>query len=315
MYSYKDRWNGQCDVSTGVASPVLARVDVTAGTIEYEDTGGTGPVVVFVHGLLMDGAQWRHVVANLRGDFRCVLPTLPMGAHRRPMRPDADLSLRGLGRILTEFTDRLGLRDVTLCFNDWCGAQVMIADRGVERVGRLVLVSCEAFENYPPGLPGRLAGIAAKVPGALALMRRTMVWRWVRELPTSFGHMTKRGIPDDVMRAWMRPLSQRAIRRDYCKYAGDTQQGKRDLLAATAALSTFDRAVLIVWASEDRIMPPAHGRRLAAAFPNSRLVEIADSYTLIPIDQPALLAEHIREFIRTDMAAPRAPERSLRPAS
>ena len=50
-------------------------------------------------------------------------------------------------------------------------------------------------------------------------------------------------------------------------------------------------------------MPPAHGRRLAAAFPNSRLVEIADSYTLIPIDQPALLAEHIREFIRSDLAA------------
>jgi len=76
----------------------------------------------------------------------------------------------------------------------------MIADRGVERVGRLVLASCEAFENYPPGLPGRLAAVAAKVPGALAAMRRTLVWRRVRELPMSFGYMTKRGIPDDVMR-------------------------------------------------------------------------------------------------------------------
>ena len=84
------------------------------------------------------------------------------------MRPEADLSLRGLGRILTEFMDRLDLTDVTLCFNDWCGAQVMIADRGVERVARLVLASCEAFENYPPGLPGRLAAIAAQTPGALA---------------------------------------------------------------------------------------------------------------------------------------------------
>ena len=60
-----------------------------------------------------------------------------MGAHQWPMRPEADLSLRGLGRILTEFMDRLDLTDVTLCFNDWCGAQVMIADRGVERVARL----------------------------------------------------------------------------------------------------------------------------------------------------------------------------------
>ena len=131
----------------------------------------------------------------------------------------------------------------------------------------------------------------------------------------AFGHMTKRGIPDDIMRAWMRPLSQRATRRDYCKYAGDTRRGKRDLLAATATLSGFDRPVLIVWACEDRIMPPAHGRRLAAAFPNSRLIEIADSYTLIPLDQPALLAEHIREFIRSEPAEPRAPEGSRRPAS
>ena len=100
----------------------MAHVEVSAGTIEYDDTCGNGPVVVFVDGLLMDGAQWRHVVANLRNDFRCVLPTLPMGAHRRPMRPDADLSLRGLGRILTEFLDRLDLMDVTLCFNDWCCA-------------------------------------------------------------------------------------------------------------------------------------------------------------------------------------------------
>jgi pimeloyl-ACP methyl ester carboxylesterase len=280
--------------------------EVSAGIIEYEDTGGPGPIAVFAHGLLMDGTQWRNVVADLRNDFRCVLPTLPMGAHRRPMRPDADLSLRGLGRILTEFMDRLDLTDVTLCFNDWCGAQVMIADRGVERVGRLVLASCEAFENYPPGLPGRLAAVAAKVPGALAIMRRTLVWRWVRELPMSFDHMTKRGIPDDVMRAWMEPLTERAIRRDYCKYAGDTRRGKRDLLAATPALATFNRPVLIAWASEDRIMPPAHGPRFAAAFPNSRLVEIADSYTLIPLDQPALLADRIRGFIRCDLAAPRA---------
>ena len=132
----------------------MTEVDISAGTIEYEDTGGTGPVAVFAHGLLMDGAQWGHVVANLRGDFRCVLPTLPMGAHRRSMRPDADLSLRGLGRILTEFMDRLDLRDVTLCFNDWCGAQVMIADRGVARVGRLVLVrGFRELSAWPSGTP------------------------------------------------------------------------------------------------------------------------------------------------------------------
>ena len=199
--------------------------------------------------------------------------------------------------MLTEFMERLDLRDVTLCFNDWCGAQVMIADRGVGRVGRLVLVSCAAFENYPPGLPGRLAAVLARVPGGVAIVRQTLLSRRLRQLPMTFGSMSKRGVPDDVMREWLRPLARKEIRRDYRKYAGDTSRGKRDLLAATPALRTFDRPVLVVWASEDRIMPLGHARRLVEAFPNSRLVEIPDSFTLVPEDQPALLAAHLRDFM------------------
>jgi pimeloyl-ACP methyl ester carboxylesterase len=271
-------------------------VELSAGTIDYQDVGD-GPAIVLAHGLAMDGRQWRHVVADLRRDHRCVLPTLPMGAHQRPMRPDADLSLRGLGRLLAEFIERLDLADVTLCFNDWCGAQVMIADGLMERVGRLVLVSCEAFDNYPPGLAGWMAARSAELPGGLAMMAQALRVRSLRRLPTTFGYLSKRGLPDELLDDWLRPLRRREIRRDLRKYAGDTKQGKRHLLAATDALPSFHRPVLIVWATEDRLMPPEHGRRLAQLFPNSRLVEIADSYTLVPEDQPARLAQNLRRFI------------------
>jgi pimeloyl-ACP methyl ester carboxylesterase len=217
--------------------------------------------------------------------------------------------LRGLGRILTEFMERLDLRDVTLCFNDWCGAQVMIADGGAGRVGRLALVSCEAFENYPPGLPGRLAGLSARVPGGVALMRRTLLSRRLRRLPAFFGYMSKRGVPDEIMRAWLQPLARPEIRRDYRKYASDTRRGKRDLLAATSALPAFDRPVLVAWATEDRLMPPDHARRLTRIFPNSQLAEIPDSYTLIPEDQPTVLAGHLRRFIAASQPAGYPPSR------
>jgi pimeloyl-ACP methyl ester carboxylesterase len=174
---------------------------------------------------------------------------------------------------------------------------VMIADRLMERVGRLVLVSCEAFDNYPPGLPGRMAALSARIPGGLSIMSRAMRSRRLRQLPIAFGRMSKREIPAEVFEEWLRPLRRREIRRDLRKYARDTRQGRRDLIAATEALPSFDRPVLVVWASEDRVMPPEHGRRLAELFPNSRLVEIPDSYTLVPEDQPALLALQLRQFM------------------
>jgi pimeloyl-ACP methyl ester carboxylesterase len=277
----------------------MAELTVSAGSIEYSDTGGEGQPLVLIHGLMMNGKQWRHVVDDLCSDHRCILPTLPMGAHRRPMDPDADLSLHGLGAIIAEFLERLDLRDATLCFNDWCGAQVMIADGLCERVGRLVLASCEAYDNYPPGLPGNVAWLAARLPGGLAMARRTLRIRALRESPLSLGWMTKRGIPDELIEEWTEPLKDRAIRRDLRKYAGQARRvGRPALIAASEALPSFDRPVLVVWAADDRVMPPEHGRRLAAAFPQGRLVEIADSYTLIPEDQPHELAVAIREFVR-----------------
>jgi pimeloyl-ACP methyl ester carboxylesterase len=275
----------------------MESIELSAGTIAYEDTGGEGPVVVLIHGLAMDGRQWRKVIAELPPDYRCVLPTLPMGAHRQPMRPDADLTLRGMCAIVAELLERLDLRDVTLCFNDWCGAQVMIADGLVDRVGRLALVSCESFENYPPGLAGYAAWLSAKLPGGVGLMRQTLLRPQLRRLPFIFGQMTKHGVPDELMRDWLEPLRRPEIRRDFRKYTGDAMNGRRHLLAATPSLSSFERPVLIAWDSEGRMMPNEHGSRLAAAFPDSRLVEIPDCYTLIPEDQPGLLAAHLREFI------------------
>jgi pimeloyl-ACP methyl ester carboxylesterase len=109
--------------------------------------------------------------------------------------------------------------------------------------------------------------------------------------------MAKRPLPHEITDAWLRPLlTQQQIRRDLLKYLH--HYDKRDLLTAAECLRSFARPALIVWAAEDRVMPPAHGRRLAALLPRTRLVEIPDSYTLIPEDQPGELARAIRQFVR-----------------
>jgi pimeloyl-ACP methyl ester carboxylesterase len=248
-----------------------------------------------LRGLAMDGSLWRHVLRELRADHRCVVPSLPLGGHRRPMRADSDLSPRGIARLEAEFLERLDLHDVTLVGND-SGLFQIAAGEHPERLARLVITSCEAFENFPPGLPGCTMALAAKLPGGLNALVQPMRLRALRRLPLALGWMAKRPIPHGVTDAWLRPLlTQREIRRDLTKYLRAAHKG--DMLAVAELLRSFDRPALVIWAAEDRVMPPVHGRRFAELLPRARLVEIPDSYTLIPEDQPAKLAAYIREFI------------------
>jgi len=273
-------------------------VELSTGTIDYEDTGGDGPVVVLLHGLIMDGSLWRHVIRDLRSDFRCVAPTLPLGAHRRPMRADADLSMRGIAEIAGAFIEHLDLREITLAMNDWGGAQLLIGGAHDKRISRLALCSCEAFDNVPPKGTARALPYIARVPGGIAAALLPFRFDRLRRLPITYGPLSKRPVPRDVMDRWFGPiLEQPAIRRDLRKYVLGAAQGRRDLLAAADALRSFDRPALVAWASEDRLMPREHGRRLATLLPQGRLVEIADSYTLIPEDQPTVLTEHMRELL------------------
>jgi pimeloyl-ACP methyl ester carboxylesterase len=275
---------------------MMNQIELSAGTIDYEDTGGDGPTLVLLHGLLMDASLWDDVIADLSVDHRCVAPTLPLGAHRHPMHADADLSLRGIARLVAELLDRLDLHDVTLVGNDTGGAlvQLLVCDDAT-RVSRIVLASCDAFDNFPPGLTGKTLVLTGKLPPALfGLFMQQMRLRPVRRLPIAFGWLTKRG--DAATARWIKPvLRQREIRRDTVRVLRAAAADKHVMLDAAECLPTYDRPALVVWASEDRVMPSDHGRRLAELLPQGRLVELPDSYTLIPLDQPARLAASIRD--------------------
>ncbi|WP_370368939.1 alpha/beta fold hydrolase [Catenulispora sp. GP43] len=274
-------------------------IELSAGVIEYEDRAGPGPALVFLHGLLMDETLWTAVADDLAPGRRCVIPVLPMGAHRTGMHPDADLSPHGIAALVAEFLAALDLRDVILVGNDTGGmlVQLLMADGPAERIGGAVLVSCDAFGNFPPGLTGRTLFLTGKLPPALfGMFMQQMRLKLVRRLPLAFGWLTKRG--DTVVKRWMRPIwRQREIRRDTVRVLRAAAADRDVLTVAAGKLDRFDRPTLIVWAQRDRVMPPEHGRRLAELIPGARLVEVEDSYTLVPLDQPARLAAEIRSFV------------------
>jgi pimeloyl-ACP methyl ester carboxylesterase len=125
----------------------------------------------------------------------------------------------------------------------------------------------------------------------------------MRRMPIAFGWLTKRG--DAATRRWLEPvLSDNAIRRDAVRVLRGMGASRMILVEAADRLPAFDRPALVVWATEDRVMSPEHGRRLAALLPDARLVELDDTYTLIPLDQPASLADAIRIFVDAPTPAP-----------
>lgn len=272
-------------------------VVVSAGTIEYREEGDpSGPPVVLLHGLLMNDAQWNLALPLLPSGFRYLLPVLPIGGHRIPMREDADLTMPGMVNIVGDFLDALDLSDVTLVVTDW-GGPLFLTDIGRDkRVARMVICPSEAFDNFPPGFPGKVTWIASRTTGTVALAMRQLRIGWLRKQFFMLGMMARKPIPQDIVDAWTAPgIADKEIRRDLIKYCRTRFDGT-DLIRATNSLKDFSGPALVLW-SRNRVMPAEHGDRLAALLPEGQLRHIDDAYVLVMLDQPEQTARAIGEFL------------------
>jgi len=275
----------------------MKSVDVTAGTIEYREEGDpSGPPVVLLHGLLMNDAQWNLALPLLPSGFSYLLPILPMGGHRIPMREDADLTMPGMVDIVAAFLDALDLNDVTLVVTDWGGA-LFLTDVGRDkRVARLVICPSEAFENFPPGFPGRVAWLASRNTLTVSLAMRQLKIGWLRRQWLMFGQMAKKPVPQDIVDEWLAAgLADRRIRRDLVKYCRTKFDGA-ELIRATNRLADFDGDVLVLW-SRNPVMPDDHATRLAE-LTGGTLRYIDDANVLVMLDQPEQTATEIGKFLK-----------------
>ncbi len=281
----------------------MPRILLPEGPVNYGDTGGGGPVVLFVHGLLSDGSFWDGVVERLAPDARCLTPDLPMGSHREPMHEAADLSPRGIARLVDAFLAALELRDVVVVGCDSGGAVVqLLVTEHPDRIGRLVLTPCDAFENFFPPM-FRPYQWLAHVPALLTAVLQPMRLRALRPLPMAYGRIAKHGVAHATTDRWLAPvLSQKAIRRDVAKFLRGVDP--RDTLAAAELLRGFDKPALLLWPREERTFPFAHAERLAALLPDARLVEIPDAWAFIALDQPAATADALAAFLAQTAQTP-----------
>jgi pimeloyl-ACP methyl ester carboxylesterase len=276
-------------------------VHLSAGPLAYHERG-SGPPLVFVHGVFANAALWSRLVPLLSDRYRCIAPDWPLGSHSEPLDPDADLSSPAVAGLIGELVRALELERPTLVGNDTGGALCqMFAVREPDAIGRLVLTNCDAYDKYPPQ-PFTYLVWVPHLPGAVTLLAMSMRPRFMRRLPIAYGWLAKR-MPREVEDALVQPvMTNKAVRRDITKFLKAAD--KKDLMAAAEQFGNLRIPVLLAWGEDDKAFKIGFAERMAADMPDARLERIPDSYTFVPLDQPERLAELIADFVPAATGAP-----------
>jgi len=282
----------------GRRSATMTTIELAQGSVNYRAVGpddSASPPVVFVHAFLVDGSVWAAVADRLatRG-IRSYAPDWPLGAHRTPLRRDADQSPRGIAKQILAFLAALDLRDVTLVGNDTGGALCQfLLDTDSSRIGRVVLTNCDAFDTFPP-FPFSAIFRLLNGTGRMRFNLQPMRARAFRHSPLGFGLLATQ-LDAAQTRAWIEPaLTNKEIREDAVRFlrAADPH----DLLDVSTRLHQFDGPVRIVWGMADRAFRDSLGRRLQGAFTHADFVEVSAAKTFVQVDAPDVLADQITEI-------------------
>ncbi len=284
------------DTAPEAESSATKTVRLPQGELRYADVG-EGPPLVFIHGLFLDGSVWNDVVRLLQSDFRCLVPEMPFGAHRTTFETDADLSPVGAGKLIADFLERLDLQNATLIGGDMGAVAAKVtASRFGERVGRIVLVNCDALDVFPPD-EFRFVGWLPYLPGGIWLMAQAMYrLPWLRRHRIAFGGFSHRPIPDATMARWFEPLARvRANRRDVAKLLRGIDKSLTNALASE--LADKGTPVLLLWGQDDHLFPIELAHRLRGVLGESAtLIEIPKAKGFVFYDAPEQIDAAIRQF-------------------
>src|SRR6202041_1381163 len=139
------------DAAMGIENSPLKKqyVQTPSGRIGYAEQG-TGPVALFVHGVLMNSYLWRHQLAAL-SDIRRVIALDLLAPGDTEISGEQDVSVTANAKMIREFLEALRIDEVDLVGNDSGGgiSQIFAASHP-DRIRSLILTLCDTHENGPP---------------------------------------------------------------------------------------------------------------------------------------------------------------------
>jgi pimeloyl-ACP methyl ester carboxylesterase len=251
------------------SSPVHRSVQTASGRISYTEQG-TGPVALFVHGVLLNGYLWRHQLEDLSDFRRCIAVDL-LAHGDTESASGQDVSVTANARMLKEFLDALHIDQVDLVGNDSGGGIAQIfAALYPEHVRSLTLTDCDTHDNWPPEAfkPFLAMAAAGGLRGTLeTMLSDKSVYRSSQALGPAYEHPEQ--LSDDSIERYLRPLVKTEQRtRDLQRFLAAFDN--KHTLAIEAKLKTLQAPTLIVWGTDDVYFDVKWSHWLAENIPGTR---------------------------------------------
>lgn len=241
-------------------------VQTNSGRIAYREQG-SGPVALFVHGVIVNSHLWRHQLTSLSAERRCIAVDLK-GHGATEIAPEQDVSFEGQAQMLLEVLDALSIKKVDLVANDsGTGIAQIFAANHPDRLRTLVLTNGDVHDNWPPkDFSGFLDMVKA---GGLGDTLRAMSadknrWRAADGLGGAYEHPEK--VSDATIDAYLQPFLSDPRRLHHLErfiLAFDNLQTVRLL----DKLKQLHVPTLVIWGTGDIFFGAEWSRWLQATIP------------------------------------------------
>jgi pimeloyl-ACP methyl ester carboxylesterase len=258
----------------------------------------SNPVLVLVHGIAGSSQTWNEIIAPLARTHTVIAPDL-LG-HGESAKPRGDYSLGAYASGIRDLLAVLGHDRASIVGHSLGGGIAMVfAYQYPERTERLVLVDSGGL-----GREVSLFLRAASLPGSELLLPLIFAPPLLRAGGAIAGFLGKLGLrrgPDaeEVARgiASFEDAHARAAFVHTCRAVIDPSGQRvsaRDRLYLSEGMPT-----LIVWGTEDRIIPAHHGHAAHELMPGSRLELFGGAGHFPHRDDPVRFVEVMREFLES----------------
>src|SRR6202165_2376689 len=280
-------------------TPAVRHVDTPSGRIGYVEAG-SGPVALFVHGVLLNKHMWRYQLGALSDFRRCIAVDL-LAHGDTEIAAAQDVSVTANANMLKEVLDALHIDQVDLVGNDSGGGICQIfAALNPDRVRTLTLTNCDTHDNWPPEAFKPFVDMV-KAGGLRDTLNAMLADKTIFRSTGALGPAYERPetVTDEDIETYLRPLVRteqrtRDVQRFVEAFDNKHTRGIEPQLRALRA------PTLIAWATDDIYFPVKWAHWLAEAIPGAKPpVELEGARLFFPEER----ADEFNRLLRNHWSA------------